>query len=184
MKAVESESHGKLDEYNAEFMRFRVAHLYQIVLIIFGSAYPLFHHKFSYVLFIHTIIFVSFNKVITAQYFMWFGCLLPLCFFHLNLTGLIHQDSCLDHEERKFISFNRISAGTLTFNSSLWGLLLFVWLRYAYILEFNGENDFKLLWVISIIFHVIQVHVIMSCTRLFIMSNNYFSVDKYKNRNG
>merc|ERR1711907_50369 len=115
---------------------FKVAHWYQIILIIFGSTYPFFHRKFSYALFVQTITFVSFNEVITSQYFMWFGCLLPLCFFHLNISGLI-GDSCLDHKEGKFISSNRVSMETLIVNSVSWVSLLCVWLRYAFILEFN-----------------------------------------------
>ena len=195
LRAIESEPDSKPVDYNLALVYFKVAHWYQIILIIFGSTYPFFHRKFSYALFVQTITFVSFNEVITSQYFMWwvicmwcqnieqlvdritlswirFGCLLPLCFFHLNISGLI-GDSCLDHKEGKFISSNWVSMETLIVNSVSWVSLLCVWLRYAFILEFNGENDFKLLWMISIIFHVTQVHVIVSCTRLFMIRNSF-----------
>eukprot|EP01025_Chloroclados_australasicus_P050039 TRINITY_DN5715_c0_g2_i5.p1 TRINITY_DN5715_c0_g2~~TRINITY_DN5715_c0_g2_i5.p1 ORF type:complete len:429 (-),score=10.10 TRINITY_DN5715_c0_g2_i5:116-1402(-) len=69
-----------------------------------------------------TIIFVGFNKVITAQYFTWFYGLLPLIYPNTKLEyGLI-----------------------------VWILAQVNWLYWAYNLEFLGQQVFFQVWLSSI----------------------------------
>ncbi|XP_039124770.1 GPI mannosyltransferase 1 isoform X2 [Dioscorea cayenensis subsp. rotundata] len=81
-------------------------------------------------LFLQTVAFVAFNKVITAQYFVWFFCLLPLILpwssMKLKWKGLI----CI----------------------SLWMGSQLHWLLWGYILEFKGQNVFIQLWLASLLF--------------------------------
>ncbi|KAL4200738.1 hypothetical protein AMTRI_Chr02g255060 [Amborella trichopoda] len=81
-------------------------------------------------LFLQTVAFVAFNKVITAQYFVWFFCLLPLILpwttMKLRWTGLL----CI----------------------CLWVAAQIHWLMWGYLLEFKGMNVFIELWLASIFF--------------------------------
>lgn len=68
-------------------------------------------------LFFQTFVFVTLNKVITAQYFEWYMCLFPLIlpYFHLSLGRWI---------------------GIF----ALWSAAILHWLLPAYLLEFHQWN--------------------------------------------
>ena len=85
-----------------------------------------------------TLIFVTYNKVITAQYFTWYMCLLPL-----NMHNL------------RYIPYK-----TVIIIMVLWVLTLLLWLFYAYQLEFMGLNVFILVWYSSLLFHSVNIVLI------------------------
>eukprot|EP01018_Ginkgo_biloba_P007914 Gb_35994 [translate_table: standard] len=105
-------------------MSFLPQFMVQLVLVLF------FAHDLPLCLFAQTVAFVAFNKVITAQYFVWFFCLLPLILpwtkLHLRWKGLL----CI----------------------GLWAGAQIHWLGWAYLLEFKGKNVFIPLWLASIVF--------------------------------
>lgn len=80
--------------------------------------------------FAQTVAFVAFNKVITAQYFVWFFCLLPLILpwskMKLKWKGV--------------------------FSISIWTGAQLHWLMWGYLLEFKGKNVLVQLWMASILF--------------------------------
>ncbi|XP_073008451.1 GPI mannosyltransferase 1-like [Typha latifolia] len=94
-------------------------------------------------LFVQTVAFVAFNKVITAQYFVWFFCLLPLILpwssMKLKPKGLI------------FIF--------------VWMGSQVHWLMWAYLLEFKGKNVFILLWLASLLFLAANTFVMLAVIR-------------------
>lgn len=96
----------------------------QLVLIF------LFAKDLPFCFFVQTVTFVAFNKVITAQYFVWFFCLLPLILPWSNM---------------KFRWKGLVSI-------LLWVGAQFHWLMWAYLLEFKGKNVFLQLWMASILF--------------------------------
>ncbi|XP_057464578.1 GPI mannosyltransferase 1-like isoform X2 [Actinidia eriantha] len=89
-----------------------------------------FAQDLPFCFFVQTVAFVAFNKVITAQYFVWFFCLLPLILPWSNMK--------LKWEGLSFI-FLWIGAQTH-------------WLMWGYLLEFKGKNVFLQLWAASLIF--------------------------------
>jgi phosphatidylinositol glycan class M len=82
-------------------------------------------------LLLQTMVFVAYNKVITAQYFTWYMCLLPLampslCYIPKHVAAI---------------------AGVV------WGAATGYWLYTAYLLEFAGQDNFVPVWVASLVFH-------------------------------
>lgn len=82
-----------------------------------------------FALFCVTFVLVSFNKVCTSQYFLWYLCLLPLVLPKLGLS---------------------LRRGVLLLFMWLGGQAL--WLVQAYYLEFGGKPLFLHVWVAGLIF--------------------------------
>jgi phosphatidylinositol glycan class M len=72
-------------------------------------------------MFVQTFAFVTFNKVCTSQYFMWYMVLLPF-----YIPSLINSGKY----------------GIKTFVLILWMISQVVWIRQGYLLEFLGESTF------------------------------------------
>ncbi|XP_073145491.1 GPI mannosyltransferase 1-like isoform X2 [Henckelia pumila] len=102
-----------------------------------------FARDLPFCFFLQTLAFVAFNKVITAQYFVWFFCLLPLILpwskMQLKWKGL----ACI---------FFWIGAQTH-------------WLFWGYLLEFRGKNVFIQLWVACLVFLAANTFVLVTVIR-------------------
>ena len=98
-----------------------------------------FSHSIYDAVFLQTILFVAFNKVITSQYLIWYLCFIPYCMPTLQRFG--HQKLV------KLISF--------------WGISQIMWLGCAYLLEFKGKSTFMTLWLSSLCFTQSHVYFVM-----------------------
>ncbi|CAI5736851.1 unnamed protein product [Peronospora farinosa] len=96
-----------------------------------------------FALFALTMVFVIFNKVCTAQYFLWYTAFLPLIF---PLTSL----------QLKWKGVAMIAAW-------LGGELH--WLYWAYHLEMQGVNTFFPLWVAGLVFFSVNVSILATLMR-------------------
>eukprot|EP01028_Stygiella_incarcerata_P008536 TRINITY_DN37293_c1_g1_i1.p1 TRINITY_DN37293_c1_g1~~TRINITY_DN37293_c1_g1_i1.p1 ORF type:complete len:464 (-),score=93.57 TRINITY_DN37293_c1_g1_i1:53-1444(-) len=81
--------------------------------------------------FLLTHIFVTFNKVCTVQYFLWYLSILPL-----------------------ILPFSRIRLWKAISMISIFAATQGLWLWFAYQLEFLGENTFFSIWVAGVVFFV------------------------------
>ncbi|KAJ1650240.1 GPI mannosyltransferase 1 [Dispira simplex] len=84
--------------------------------------------------FTQTFAFVTYNKVVTAQYFMWYFSLLPLVLPWTSLK-LRWRGLCM---------------------LLAWVVSQGAWLRYAYFLEFQGKNTFLSLWIAGVGFFLVN----------------------------
>jgi len=113
----------------------RLLLLPQLVLLLFTSL-GVAPQNLSLALFVQTFLFVAHNKVITAQYFTWYLCLLPLCSESLSLTRRVAK--------------------------ALAALLLAVgfWLGSAYCLEMQGMAVHRIVWLASVMFFAANVNLL------------------------
>lgn len=86
---------------------------------------------------IQTVMFTTFNRVCTSQYFMWYLWFLPLALPSLRL------------------SWKKGLAMLLA-----WVASQAIWLNYGYQLEFLGESVYRELWMASLGFFVVNVGLI------------------------
>jgi len=102
-----------------------------IVQICFSAS---FYQDIILCMCLQTLAFVCFNKVSTAQYFIWYISLLPLVLPFSNIkikwTGAILI--------------------------VLWIASELNWLYWAYLLEFEGQNTFIQVWISSIVFFLVN----------------------------
>jgi GPI mannosyltransferase 1 subunit M len=104
----------------------------------------------GFTLFLQTYMFVTLNKVITAQYFTWYLCLLPLC----NIT---------------------MSRRLLIATVGVVGSML-LWLACAYLLEMQGWPVHRLVWMASVIYFAANIHLL----RVIIQSPSALRENKTK----
>lgn len=112
----------------------------QAVLLGFSSV-GLAPYDLPFALFVQTFLFVIHNKVITAQYFTWYLCLLPLCAEKINWKST-----------RMYIAFVFL------------GFAFIIWLLTAFCLEMLGKSVFFELWMCSVVFFV--ANTVLLCTIL------------------
>ncbi|XP_076235934.1 GPI alpha-1,4-mannosyltransferase I, catalytic subunit-like [Calliopsis andreniformis] len=103
----------------------------------------LLSYKFSrkselpFAMFTQAMVMVTYNPVLTSQYFFWYLSLLPLCLPRIGLSSTRSLSLCF-----------------------IWILSQGLWLLAAYFLEFQGLNTFTLIWISSILFFAVNVKIL------------------------
>ena len=106
-----------------------------------------FGRDLPFCIFLQTLGFVAFNKVCTAQYFIWYHALIPL---------ILPSSSALLKTER---------ARTAVV-VAMWVATLLLWLGIAHQLEFRARNVFTPLWLASLAFFCANVLLVHETIRL------------------
>lgn len=109
------------------------------ILILGFSSLGIAPYDLSFALFCQTFAFVAFNKVITAQYFTWYLCLLPLCSDRVNWQS-----------KRMYIALGILF------------LSIIVWLLSAFTLEMLGWRTHRQVWLASLLFFIANVNLLRS----------------------
>jgi phosphatidylinositol glycan class M len=120
------------------------------VVLLLAFTYKLARTRLALCLLLQTLVFVAYNKVVTAQYFTWFACLIPVA-----LAGA-KNSSIGDNNSRHKHYSSSLAVGV----ALAWTLALALWLWRAHALEMLGQSTFLSVWIASLIFHVVQVAAI------------------------
>ena len=109
------------------------------VLILGFSSLGIAPYDLSFALFCQTFAFVAFNKVITAQYFTWYLCLLPLC-----------SDRVRWNSKRMYVALGVLITSIIT------------WLLSAFSLEMLGWRSHRQVYIASLFFFMANVNLLRS----------------------
>ena len=116
-----------------------------------------FHHPLLCMC-LQTMAFVAFNKVCTAQYFVWYTALLPVA---------------LQRGRGAAATFP--STAFLARALAAWLAAEVNWLYWAYRLEFEGHNTFVQLWLSALLFFTVNIVIIAS---IIVQHNDYDSTQE------
>ena len=125
----------------------RVLLLPQAILLLYVSL-GVAPFDLSFALFIQTFLFVAHNKVITAQYFTWYLCLLPLC------SDRIQWNS-----------------GRMKLSLAYLGISVVAWLGSAFCLEMQGMPVHLMVWMASVNFFAANVNLLGAITKGYVKAN-------------
>lgn len=107
-----------------------------LLVLIFKFGY---HRKtLPFCLFAQAFTMVTYNPVVTSQYFVWFLSLLPLC----------------------VKNFKRLGVKTGIVYALIWFLGQCGWLLPAYFLEFKGWNTFDFIWLQGVLFFSANIYIL------------------------
>ncbi|VDO47047.1 unnamed protein product [Haemonchus placei] len=104
----------------------------------------IYHHDLPFCWFMSTFAFVTFNKVCTSQYFVWYICLLPLLRFQKTMPM------------KEVISL-----------IGIWFTSQGVWLLFAYLYEFRKWRTLEFVWMASIAFLVVNCYIMTKLSRRY-----------------
>lgn len=103
----------------------------QLLILLSINVYFGIHRKtIGFCIFLQSFVVVTFNPVLTSQYFIWYLAILPICLKNL-----------------KSFKMNRAFS-----YCGLWCSVQAIWLYSAYLLEFKGWNTFGFIWMQCAIF--------------------------------
>lgn len=88
---------------------------------------------------VQTLVFTTFNRVCTSQYFLWYLFFLPLCIPSLA---------------------KRMSDGTALVLFGSWAAGQGIWLAIAYYVELEGAALFRELWAAGLVFFLVNIGLI------------------------
>ncbi|KAG8228536.1 hypothetical protein J437_LFUL008993, partial [Ladona fulva] len=148
-----------------------------ISLVLFGIKYGN-SQDVPFACFCQAFVFVAFNKVMTAQYFLWPLSLLPAILPVIGLKksnlsissqkkglkwkAIKESKEMCDHKEYMNVNYVKIALYL-----GVWSAALGLWLFSAYLLEFLGLNTFILIWIAGLIFFGSNIFVLRELVKAY-----------------
>lgn len=124
----------------------------QVLLMVYLTfCFGQFRQTLPFCIFAQTFIAVTYNSVVTSQYFVWYLALFPICLNNLQTMPI----------------------KTASMYFTMWMLGQGLWLLPAYLLEFKSWNTFNWIGVQAIIFFLINIFLL---SRLI----KYYSFTSFK----
>ncbi|XP_055621804.1 GPI mannosyltransferase 1 [Toxorhynchites rutilus septentrionalis] len=124
----------------------------QLILIVMLTVrYGKHRQTLGFSLFTIAFVMVTYNPVVTSQYFVWFLSLLPLSVKNFKNIGI-----------RKAV-----------FIPVMWCISQGGWLLPAYLLEYKGWNTFEFIWIQSIVFFFSNILILQVLISNYDVSYNY-----------
>jgi phosphatidylinositol glycan class M len=120
------------------------------VAILAVAGYKLYK-DLPFCIFIQTFVFVTFNKVVTAQYFLWYIVYIPIVLSRSQLW--------LDVSQR----------WKLYVGGAIWVGVEIIWCVLANLLEGQGQSVFLELWLAAVAFFMVNVVLII----LFVKAHQF-----------
>jgi phosphatidylinositol glycan class M len=111
--------------------------------------------NFMFAIFLQTVIFVAFNKVITAQYFLWYFGLLPVALYYV-----------LETSPNKSSTIVQILIAVVC-----WGVAEVLWLRASYGLEVEGRHNYLELLTASTLLFIAHIGLCAVFITAYIRAN-------------
>lgn len=108
-----------------------------VLLVVLSVRYGLDRVSMNFGILIQTIVIVSFNTVLTSQYFVWIMVILPVCLWQIKM-----------------------SIRAAVFWMTMWFLAQGAWLLPAYLLEFKGQNTFFFIWLQGVAFFCANIAIL------------------------
>ncbi|XP_044269911.1 GPI mannosyltransferase 1 [Tribolium madens] len=108
-----------------------------VLLLVFSFRYGLNRFSLNFSVLTQTIVMVTYNSVLTSQYFVWIMAILPLCLWQI-----------------------RMSLNNAVFLVVVWFAAQGAWLLPAYFLEFHGQNTFLFIWIQSVSFFCANIAIL------------------------
>ncbi len=115
------------------------------IVVQFCIAHTIAPRDLSMAFMLQSMAFVTFNKVSTAQYFVWY-----LCWISITLPNIVS-----DRQAKSML--RRVSI--------VWPLALCHWLAWAYMLEFQGQPVHLFVWLAGLLFFFTNCWCIVSLSR-------------------
>lgn len=116
-----------------------------VLLLVLSVRYGLNKYSLNFSIVTQTIVMVIYNTVLTSQYFVWIMAVLPLCVWQIQ------------------IGFKK---ALLLF--IIWFTAQLAWLLPAYLLEFQGQNTFLLIWIQSVSLFCANIAILGRLIRYFV----------------
>lgn len=119
-----------------------------ILILVLSIRYGLNRFTLHFSILTQTIVMVSYNTVLTSQYFIWILGVMPLVLWQIKMSVM---------------------------KGFLWGMVWFVaqlaWLLPAYLLEFQGQNTFLFIWLQGVSFFCANMAVLGRLIKCFMYKN-------------
>jgi phosphatidylinositol glycan class M len=124
-----------------------------------------YYRELDLCLFLTTLVFVAFNKVVTAQYFLWYIQFLPLIF------------------DKVYGSLSKSQRRMNWLLYAVWLCLILIWNNLAHRFEAQGQDMFILFHMVNCLFFLMNVMICFATIKGFEITKHQRALTAVHNKN-